>query len=895
LAFSTVAMNIPSVAAKTSFTLSTLFYAIIGVNSPHEISWLPSSATSPLLLSPAYVGKTSVWANATVTFTRPDGTTQVVNGPFVSRPDLVQGREPDVILFHTPNMMGTWRVNFYWPGDDSFNSVNQTDTFSVGQHYQTRAVFAKLSMKPYPAVGLGQNLLINAWITPPPGSARDYYMDYKFTFTSPSGSSFVVGPMNSEAPGTVWFDLPLNELGNWAIKFEFPGDSFNLPASITRTITVQKDPVIDAYPETPLPSTAWDFPINTENREWRTIAGSWKEQFYNASQGSWNPYTQAPRTAHVLWKLSSSGQLGGFIGSPHSIETGGGVEAYGAGDAGLFTSTVPTIRTVMAGRGYYTAGGNIICLDMQTGKTLWNIPGSFDIGADRGRTTVLYSFGSRFIAYDAITGAVTLNVTGMAMNRWVDPYVISINGSNLIKWETTSTSTNFATRIMWNVTNILPSTATSASVIYDNLYIGMRDRQSLTIEGWLAINLTTGAMEYNTTVIDLTNTDTWSRTQGPAMGAGFGKIYRAFIAIGNEGLAYKAFDAKTGKQAWISEKTDDPWGGFWAYLPQASAYGMNFGLSYGGVYAFNLTNGKIVWHYIDYDAYHEEPYGSNVASDKSTYASYSFGSTGPVIGGGLVFAPNSEHSPTLIYRGQQLHAIDAFTGKKVWSVLGAYTPTAIAYGILLASDSYNGYSYAFGKGETATKILASTKIAARGAPILIEGTVLDRSPAQEGTAAVSDASQTPWMEYLHMQQPKPTNATGVKVHLTALDSNGNIQEIGTVTSDLSGIFRKGWTPPIEGEYTIYASFDGSESYYGSQAETVLFVGPTSASPNVTPTFTPTIESPTPPQTSTPLVSPTPAVEPPKSGAPTTTYVAIAGAVILISVAAAALVLRKRRK
>ncbi len=320
---------------KTTVTAPTGFYPNIGVNSPTLLSWQPMpTASNPLLFAP-YKGQTSVWANAKVTFTRPDGTTDIINGPFKSRPELFQGRQPDVVLVYTPNMKGKWLVNFYWPGDSLYNAINRTDSFTVGEHYPKRDTFAYLSMNPYPAVGIGQNLLVNAWVTPPPYTARDFYEGYLFTFTSPSGSTFNVGPMNSECPGTVWFDLPLNEVGNWTIKFSFPGDHLSLPSSVTRSVQVQKT-AIPGYPDSPLPSGQWSFPINTENRELRNIAGPWYQANYNASQGAWNPYTEAPRTAHILWKAPSEGQIGGYIGSPHSIQTGGGQSMYDAGDAGIF-------------------------------------------------------------------------------------------------------------------------------------------------------------------------------------------------------------------------------------------------------------------------------------------------------------------------------------------------------------------------------------------------------------------------------------------------------------------------------------------------------------------------------------------------------------------------------
>jgi hypothetical protein len=900
LVLSALTISIPNANAKTSIRMSfaanggAAGNGRVGQNTPTHMSWRPTP--NLFATDPAYAGKTSVWPDAVVTFIRPDGTTDVINGPLPMRPYTFQGFTMDILMEYTPNMMGTWKVNLYWPGDDTYDALNQTDTFDVGEHFGLRTVWAMLSLKPYPAVGLGQNLLINAWVTPAPLSFRDVYEGYMFTFTGPSGTSFKVGPITSEMPGTVWFDLPLTEIGTWSIKFDFPGDYLDKPATVTRTITVQKDPVPIGYPDTALPTQAWTYPINVENREWRNIAGPWYMTYYNVSGGSWNPYTEAPRTAHILWQLPAYSQIGGFIGAPHSVQTGGGEAEYGAGDVGMYTASVPVINTIMAGRGYYSAGGNIHCIDIKTGAELWSVPGSFNVGTERGRTAALYSFSSsRFIAYDAISGATILNVTGITMSRWLDPYVITSSGGRLIKWDTSSSATNFADRIVFNVS--VPKAPSTYSTVESNLWFSASGDYAY------AYNLTTGALEYNNTISHAGDPNTWIYLEGPATGGGYGLAYQSAVPYQNDGIGYAAYDVLQGKLAWYSEKTDYPWGNFWAYNPQASGDGMVIGLGYSGVYGFNATNGKIVWHFIDNDTYFEEPYSSNINEQTGEpYASYSFGSIGPVIGAGVVYAANTEHSPTFIYRGQGLCAIDAFTGELLWKIKGAYSPNSIAYGTLVASDSYNGFTYGFGKGTTTMTLTTQNDVVTKGNSILLKGTVADTSAAQNGTAAISDESMTAWMEYLHMQQPKPTNATGVQIHLTALDANGNIEEIGTTTSDMNGIYKIGWTPPIEGEYTIYANFEGSESYYGSQAETVLLVSTaaTSASPSIAPTQTPQIENPTPtpslpPQTNQPTTSPTSAVEPPTYGETTTTYIAIAAAVIGIIAAATALVLRKKRK
>jgi hypothetical protein len=105
-----------------------------------------------------------------------------------------------------------------------------------------------------------------------------------------------------------------------------------------------------------------------------------------------------------------------------------------------------------------------------------------------------------------------------------------------------------------------------------------------------------------------------------------------------------------------------------------------------------------------------------------------------------------------------------------------------------------------------------------------------------GVPAVSDASQSAWMEYVYMQKPKPTDATGVLVSINVIDSNGNYRNIGTTSSDSSGAFSFQWTPDITGKYTVIATFAGSESYYPSSSETSFAVDPAPITP--APTATP---------------------------------------------------------
>jgi hypothetical protein len=86
------------------------------------------------------------------------------------------------------------------------------------------------------------------------------------------------------------------------------------------------------------------------------------------------------------------------------------------------------------------------------------------------------------------------------------------------------------------------------------------------------------------------------------------------------------------------------------------------------------------------------------------------------------------------------------------------------------------------------------------------------------------------MEYVYMQQPKPTNTTGVPVTLSVIDSNNNYRQIGSTTTDASGHYSLSWTPDITGAYTVIASFGGSESYWPATTETSFIVNSAASTP-----------------------------------------------------------------
>jgi hypothetical protein len=111
-----------------------------------------------------------------------------------------------------------------------------------------------------------------------------------------------------------------------------------------------------------------------------------------------------------------------------------------------------------------------------------------------------------------------------------------------------------------------------------------------------------------------------------------------------------------------------------------------------------------------------------------------------------------------------------------------------------------------------------------------------------GVPCVSDVSQEGFMEYLYEQQAMPTNTTGVPVTLTAVDPNGNIVPLGTVTSDTQGLFSLAVNTNMftagSGKYTVTANYAGSGYYGTSSAESAFTISPAAAATSA-PTATPT--------------------------------------------------------
>ncbi len=316
------------------------------------------------------------------------------------------------------------------------------------------------------------------------------------------------------------------------------------------------------------------------------------------------------------------------------------------------------------------------------------------------------------------------------------------------------------------------------------------------------------------------------------------------LAVRFDNGYWYGYDLATGKQLWQSTLTSWPWGAFGTY-GVASYGGMIISEQYDAIAALNWTTGQTVWTYTAKTPIaYETPYTSNGTGDYSWMSHC-------IIANGILYTVNAEHSPNQpVTVGWKLWALNATDGQPIWSILfgepgvgdgSRIFQGAIADGYLMMSNAYDGILYTFGMGQSATTVSAPQTEINQGQSVLVTGTVLDQSPAQPGTPAVSASSMETQMEYLHMQNPiggtfGNETITGVPVTLTAIGSDGTVYNIATTTTNgYYGTFSYPWTPPKPDTYTITASYAGDGSYGSSQAATGLLVGQAQATATPAPT------------------------------------------------------------
>jgi outer membrane protein assembly factor BamB len=690
-----------------------------------------------------------------------------------------------------------------------------------------RETLASLAVVPS-TIGLGQTVLFNGWITPPPDLDQNYqpikYENIYVTVSTPNAGTETLGPLTSDGPGSIWTTFTPDQIGEYSAILSWDGvspaiysDRRYLAESPRTTFTVQSEPLPPAFEDQPLPDYYWTRPINSEFRSWAGISGGWYDAGWcqrNGSDSCYNPYSTAPSSAHITWKKNTraSGIMGGEL-------------------EGRFISSSAPQPVVAAGRAIYSDPNGIHCVDVKTGEEYWVTSGggALCMQPNIGGPTLWTIRGGSTITitkYNVNTGATIGTFTGPGLGTRVYGGIQILSPTEMYYY---FTNHDMVDETETYKIDLFGRGETIEDITVWKTYVHNLDHFPTVsgdtfVQQWgpahsmYALDTETGALKWNVTLSSM------AETRGST---GYGKSFGTFAD-----RTVKAYNLETGALEWESEQFDYPWGQFFSYAIGV-AYDRIYVTCYDGhVYCLNAHTGATEWKYYSGDTT-ETPYG--------TWAFYGK----PAVADGKVYAGTTEHSPTNPFlRGFRLHCLDAIQGNLIWSIAGSYGAMSIADGVLLAPNGYTSQLYAFSKGQTSTTVSASPKIVTKGSSVIIEGSVMDLSPAQPNTPAISDEDMSEWMEYLHMQYPMPTDATGVGVKLTAVDSDGDTHDLGYATSDMSGYFSKMWTPPDEGHYTVMATFEGTNSYYPSYAVGAVGVDPAPATDGpIEPEPTPEPEAP----------------------------------------------------
>ncbi|MCW3998736.1 MAG: PQQ-binding-like beta-propeller repeat protein [Candidatus Bathyarchaeota archaeon] len=604
--------------------------------------------------------------------------------------------------------------------------------------------------------------------------------------------------------------------------------------------------------------------------------------------GRIQPNGIAPNSPHIMWTKPI--QAGGLVAG-NSTGISGEMFYTGSSYNTRFQNAIIMQGTLYYQEPYGNSGtgGYFVAVNLRTGQELWrtNVTATgapafgYLYASDGPNQHGVLSNGLLFTnnfasSYDALTGEVTpMKVTNVPSTDTVLASVAGPSGEiirykvvnignttnpnwRLLQWNSSKTvgylsgtgiggwysgtiDAGLASRFDYNVSLNLPN---SGSWRVDRASL---DNMLLLVQGTFGAH-TTVSDGANLTAVSLKPNSygqiLWTKNFAPAAGnitvalTSWDVDKNVFVLSYRETNTMKGYSLTDGSLLWTTEPTNDYT--YFRQLPTA-AYGKLYYSGYGGIlYCYDIKTGGLLWTY------------GNGGEGNTTYAGFTtpYGSYPifvDVIADGKVYLGSTEHSPdSPYYKNAQFRCLNATDGTEIWTMMGWGTGMdaagydRVADGFFIYLNCYDMQIYNVGKGPSEITVDAPATSTNLGKSLTIRGTVTDIAAGTQqeeqaarfpkGVPAVSDESMSSWMEYVYMQKPRPTDVTGVQVTLSVLDANGNYREIGTTTSDADGFYSMNYTPDIEGKYTLYASFAGSESYWPSHAVTAFTVDPADATP-----------------------------------------------------------------
>jgi hypothetical protein len=637
-------------------------------------------------------------------------------------------------------------------------------------------------------------------------------------------------------------------------------------------VVVTEEPNVP-YPDQPLPAEYWTRPIDPQLRIWNVVAGNWRERGRNSiAEAAYD----APETAHVLWTtpITTGGLTGGlWTDVPASSETG---DAY----EGKFPGAI-----VLNGILYWQTGGSrsdpsentyTVATDLHTGEELWRTnERSYSFGqilyfnSFNYDGVFTYLVDSSYNFYDPLTGNWQFGFSDVPSGtRFWGPsgeiLILSIDYANrwMALWNSTAAGLAHVTTTSssqgswgntvhgqtWNCSDpVWGANTYSWNVTLDETYQTSTTFGTPAMGIYLDEEVITG-LWYNQSYVRIWSVDfdgnerfdkQWNAPDDWEEGfvtlhvGGVSDFYDGgFIFVWEkETRQHYAFSVENGDFMWATESEHYlDWYGWGAAEHTWFVYEDHlFSIGVGGIlYAYNIADGTTDWTYNLDDAYNEPVTGIR------------WWGWITLIADGKVYVGTCEHSAEQpLPRGAPLACINASNGAEIWRVNGMYRATrwggnaVMGDSIYATMDTYDQRVYAVGKGPSATTICCNDNVVGLGEQVIVSGYVTDISPGTEdygltarfpnGVPAVHDDNMSDWMLYVYKQFAKPADIMGVDVTITLVDPNGNTPEVGTVAADGDGFFKLMFEPEVPGEYTIVATFCGSEAYYGSMAKTAVGV------------------------------------------------------------------------
>jgi outer membrane protein assembly factor BamB len=656
------------------------------------------------------------------------------------------------------------------------------------------AVSAQATGKTYPFIdaipmttGVDQGVLLNTGALNFLNTASDGW-NVTIQITAPDNSVTVLGPFKTFSTGT-WgeYFIP-DQIGTYRIKTIFPqqdysGVTYLASESEEIELVVQEDPVPE-YPGQDIPREYWYRPIDSQLREWWSVAGSWDYRPENL----FAPFNDAPTTSHTLWQIPIGDTQGGLIGGNlwvHAMDDGDAYEGKLSGSIimnGIFFYNKQP--------GFFGGGikvQTVVAIDIHTGQIIWEkqFPygdGRFDYGQtmywdsinNRGAHSYLwFTSGSTWYAVEPLTGEPRYNMTnvpGGTVYRGVNGELFIYNIVNygtptepnyrLLRWSSFRTvqgepgasflSESWAPAVAnaqydasergydMNVSvnglsagETLPGSI--SKVFVDDKVIGTRVSQAGGIDMW-AVSLTTGhegALLYNkhwNAPAEWVEGNLTTGGIGQAGWCSWSQAEQMGVFFTKENLVHYAFDTETGNFMYETEPQHfiDAWSDTVSerFGPDRIIVNGKFiSASVSGiVYCYDAQTGIREWTYEADDPFGESYIGNNwwIIPLFATEDMVYFGSL--------------EHSALDPKpRGAPFFALD-MEGNVVFRIDGMYRQTRwggraiMGDSIIVTQDTYDQQIYGIGKGPSETTVSAPASGVAVGSPIMITGSVMDTSP-----------------------------------------------------------------------------------------------------------------------------------------------------------------------